>query len=66
MPKLTDLDADGVAEVAVAYQLGCGGDVSLDIVTPPPGQRLSLGDNGKMLGLDSGPCAKFHCLPLLG
>ena len=59
-PELTDLDADGVAEVTVAYQLSCKSDVSPDIVKLLVlqngekyilrGEGLYPGDNDKMLG----------------
>jgi hypothetical protein len=58
--ELTDLDADGIAEVTVAYQLSCKSDVSPDIVKLLVlengekyilrGESMYPGDNGKMLG----------------
>ncbi len=58
--ELTDLDADGIAEVTVAYQLSCKSDVSPDIVKLLVlengekyilrGESLYPGENGKMLG----------------
>jgi hypothetical protein len=61
MPELTDLDADGVAEVTVAYGLSCKSDISPDIVKLlilQNGKKYILrgegglypADNGKMLG----------------